>query len=234
MIDFGTINFLTGKTASGKSTIIDAMQLVLLGDTNGNFFNKAANEKSVRTLRSYLYGENGDDGETGFRYLRQGPFTSYVALEIEDTEKNKKQLIGIGADCHEDLNYDTQWFVVHNHGIPPTAFINPKTRVPYRITELKRYFSSQDGKWNVEFCQSNKRYRDVTLSVFGNIKEKYRVLLKKSVPFTPITDIEKFITESVCDVRNEIQVEEMQADIREYKSLEDDADRTEVRINALN
>lgn len=233
MIDFGTINFLTGKTASGKSTIIDAMQLVLLGDTNGNFFNKAANEKSVRTLRSYLYGENGDDGETGFRYLRQGPFTSYVALEIEDTEKNKKQLIGIGADCHEDLNYDTQWFVVHNHGIPPTAFINPKTRVPYRITELKRYFGSQDGKWSVEFCQSNKRYRDVTLSVFGNIKEKYRLLLKKSVPFTPITDIEKFITESVCDVRNEIQVEEMQADIREYKSLEDDADRTEVRINAL-
>lgn len=233
LIDFGMINFLTGKTASGKSTIIDALQLVLLGETSGNFFNKAANEKSVRTLRSYLYGENGDNGDTGFNYLREGPFSSYVVLEIEDTEKEKMQMIGIGADCHEDLNFDTQWFVVHNHGIPETNFIKPKTETPYRITELKKYFSSQPGKWNVEFCQSNKRYRDVTLAVFGNIKDKYRTLLKKSVPFSPITDIEKFITESICDVKNEIHVEEMQSDIRQYKSLQDDIDRTEKRVAAL-
>ena len=54
LIDFEMINFLTGKTAAGKSTIIDALQLVLLGDTDGNFFNKAANSRSARTLKSYL------------------------------------------------------------------------------------------------------------------------------------------------------------------------------------
>ena len=43
-IDFERINFLTGKTGSGKSVIVDALQLVLLGDTSGRFFNKAANE----------------------------------------------------------------------------------------------------------------------------------------------------------------------------------------------
>ena len=32
MIDFGTINFLTGKNTVGKSTIIDALQIVLLGE----------------------------------------------------------------------------------------------------------------------------------------------------------------------------------------------------------
>ena len=37
VIDFSQINFLTGKNGSGKSTIIDAMQLVLLGDTSGYF-----------------------------------------------------------------------------------------------------------------------------------------------------------------------------------------------------
>ena len=42
LIEFENINFLTGKTAAGKSTIIDALQLVLLGDTNGNFFNKTS------------------------------------------------------------------------------------------------------------------------------------------------------------------------------------------------
>ena len=106
LIEFGNLNFLTGNTASGKSTIIDALQLVLLGDTNGNFFNKAANDKSVRTLKSYLFGENGDDGETGFRYLRPCTFTSYVILEFEDTEKEQPFLAGIVCDCYEDLHYD--------------------------------------------------------------------------------------------------------------------------------
>ena len=40
------VNFLTGQNAAGKSTLIDAMQVVLLGDTSGRTFNKAANEKS--------------------------------------------------------------------------------------------------------------------------------------------------------------------------------------------
>ena len=91
MIEFEMINFLTGKTAAGKSTIIDALQLVLLGDTGGGFFNKAANEKSARTLKSYLFGEMGDDGATGFRYLRNERFSSYVALELR-IRRSKKTL----------------------------------------------------------------------------------------------------------------------------------------------
>ena len=55
------VNFLTGQNAAGKSTLIDAMQVVLLGDTSGRTFNKAANEKSGRTLKGYLKGEIGDD-----------------------------------------------------------------------------------------------------------------------------------------------------------------------------
>ena len=51
------INFFTGHSGSGKSTIIDAMQLVLYADSNGkNFFNKAAKEDSDRSLMEYLRG----------------------------------------------------------------------------------------------------------------------------------------------------------------------------------
>lgn len=38
LIDFDMINFLTGKTAAGKSTIIDALQLVILGDSKRVLF----------------------------------------------------------------------------------------------------------------------------------------------------------------------------------------------------
>lgn len=236
IIDFEMINFLTGKTAAGKSTIIDALQLVLLGDTDGNFFNKAANQKSARTLKSYLYGELGDDGEAGFHYLRENQrFTSYVALEFYDTQKKTYFVAGIVCDCFKDQNFDRKWFVINGHGLPDGMFINGKTNTPYTIQELTSFFKQQYGRKNAayEFYETNKRYQDVTLGKFGQIKPKYRMLLKKAVPFSPISDITQFITESICDVRSDISVDQMQTDIRLYKQLERDAESTQDRIKAL-
>jgi len=50
------INFITGETGAGKSTILDALQLIILGDLKGHYFNKAANENSQRKLIEYLRG----------------------------------------------------------------------------------------------------------------------------------------------------------------------------------
>jgi len=232
-IDFGGINFLTGKTGSGKSVIVDALQLVLLGETNGRFFNKAANEKSARTLKSYLFGENGDDGETGFHYLRKGPFTSYVVLEFEDTVKNYCFLAGFVADCYEDSNYDYKWFVCDKTKLPENMFTDEKTKIPYTIRQLKTWMKKNSSK-RFELIDTNKRFQEVMLAKYGSVKRKYLTLLRKAVPFTPVTDIEQFITESVCDVKNNIEVEQMQSDIRQYKNLETDAVRTQERIQALN
>ena len=45
------INFFTGHSGSGKSTVIDAIQIVLYANTDGRgFFNKAAADDSDRTL----------------------------------------------------------------------------------------------------------------------------------------------------------------------------------------
>lgn len=51
LIEVGDVNFLTGRNGAGKSTVIDALQIVLLGETNARNFNLAANERSQRTAR---------------------------------------------------------------------------------------------------------------------------------------------------------------------------------------
>ena len=71
-LDLGVINFLTGKNASGKTTIIDALQLIMLGDTTGHSFNKSASDKSSRTLNGYLRCEIGNDENGNISYLRKG------------------------------------------------------------------------------------------------------------------------------------------------------------------
>lgn len=236
VIEFDNINFLTGKTAAGKSTIIDALQLVLLGDTSGSFFNKAANQKSTRTLKSYLFGEKGDDGDTGFRYLRDGRFTSYVVFEFEDTDRKRMFTSGIVCDCYKDQSFDYKWFIIHNNGFPTNLFIDEKSRIPYDIRSLRAFLAewlrSKKGT-EFEFIDTNKRYQEITLAKFGQVKDKYRTLLKKAVPFTPIADIEQFITESICEVKNKIDIEQMQSDIRQYKNLEQDALNTQERIRRL-
>ena len=106
MIEFSNINFLTGKNGSGKSTIIDALQLLLLGDTRGNFFNKAANDRTERTLEGYLRGEIGDDGDTGYKYLRSGKFSSYIVCEFYDTVTRKNFCIGVVFDVYNESGFE--------------------------------------------------------------------------------------------------------------------------------
>ena len=63
-VDIENITFLTGANGTGKSTIIDALQTVLLGDTTGRNFNKAANEKTGRTIfTGRLFGRRKKKGK---------------------------------------------------------------------------------------------------------------------------------------------------------------------------
>ncbi len=229
-IEFENINFLTGKNAAGKSTMIDAMQLLLLGDTSGYFFNKAANEKSARNLKGYLRGEVGDDGDVGFNYLRDGRFTSYIACEFYDHLKDNYFTLGVVFDCYEDGDHDHRFFVL-NDTIPDNGFV--VEGVPMSYKDLRNYFNKNYSKRKFDFPDSNRRYQDILKGKLGGVKNKYFSLFKKAVPFSPIIDIETFITEYICDVRGPVDISFMQQNIRYYKRLEQDAELMEERISAL-
>ena len=92
IIEVGDVNFLTGKNGAGKSTVIDALQIVLLGETNARNFNQAANEKSQRTLDGYLradmdenspYSRRGKDFRTMWRAAALSRVSFLIAAVME-------------------------------------------------------------------------------------------------------------------------------------------------------
>jgi uncharacterized protein YPO0396 len=228
--DIDQVNFLTGQNAAGKSTLIDAMQVVLLGDTSGRQFNKAASEKAGRTLKGYLKGEIGDDGEGSYRYLRNGRFSSYIALQWYDDVNDKYFTTGIVFDVYEDSSEEHHFFILEDK-IPENNFV--VLQVPMSYKQLNEYFSKNYAPSEFYFADSNAQYQSRIKDEFGGIKDKYFSLFKKAVSFTPITNIEQFLTEYVCDVPSEINVESMRNNIQQYKRLEIEASNMKQKITRL-
>ena len=229
LIEIGNINFLTGKNAVGKSTIVDAIQLVVLGDTRGTSFNKAASEKSGRTVISYLKGEVGSDNEGNKKYLREGDFASYVALEFYDDVNNIPFVIGLQFDVSGDKLYSHQF--IYDGTIPEQCFVANNKAMEYKT--FKDYVSL--AYKNVIFPESLTSYKEEMRKKLGQLSQRFFALFKKAVPFQPIYDIRKFITEFVCDVKYDIKsdLEKMQENVRNYTSLEVEAKTIESKIYFL-
>lgn len=229
IIEFGDLNFLTGKNASGKSTIIDALQLILLGDTSGSFFNKAASGRGNRTLKGYLLGELGDDEDSGFRYLRSGRFTSYIALEFHDREKNRYFTVGCCFDIYAENDISRLFFLydgkMHTHG-----FLNDTT--PMDITSLRTYLKG-NYKSHYETTDVGRDFRTKLYGKLGGLRDRFAGLLKKAVSFNPNIDIQQFISDFVCDNQQTVDISHMQENIRSYKRLEYEAAILQERIALL-
>jgi len=226
IIEVDTINFLTGKNASGKSTIIDALQIVLLGELNSRNFNKAANESSQRTLDGYLRADMDDNNP---KSRRGRDFSSYIACQFADEKTGMQFVVGIVFDCQSDGGKREQFFI-YNGIIPENCYIENNHAMD--IASLRSYLKSVSGAGEI-FYDSAKRYREDLLAKWNVHNEQVCRMLKKAVSFKPIVNIEKFITENICDIPDKPDIESMQQNIRDYKRHEMLASHQEEKLGVL-
>lgn len=219
LVEFDQLNFLTGQNASGKSTLIDALQLVLLGDFSGSFFNKSAGGRTNRNLKGYLMGELGDDEQSGFRYLRDGRFTSYIVLEFHDEEKDRDFTAGAVFDVYAESDIQKMFFS-YEGPLDEGGFL--RDQVPMDITRL-RGFLRQEYDGNFDTTDTGKTFREKLYGRLGGLKGRFGALLKKAVSFNPDVDLQKFITEFVCDDQLPVDISHMQENIRSYRQLEEES-----------
>lgn len=117
------INFFTGHSGSGKSTVIDAMQIVLYANTDGRgFFNKAAADDSDRSLIEYLRGMVNIGEDNSFSYLRNANFSSTIVLELRRTDTGECQCVGVVFDVETASNEISRMFFWHRGPIPDHAY----------------------------------------------------------------------------------------------------------------
>lgn len=232
LIELDQINFLTGKTGVGKTTIIDALQVVLLGDTNARrFFNKAANEKSERTLEGYLAGEYGEDGDRSSRCLRQGRFTSIIACEFHETENDRIFTAGSVFDSFDIGKWTNQWFL-YGDKIPDHHFIK-NDNTPMDIGEFKSWIRHLPAKTRYQLPASNQQYQNQLAAYLGGLRKNYFSLFRRAVAFTPIQDITTFITDYICDADRSIDIHELKENLRHYRRLEMQAIQIREQVQHL-
>ena len=226
LIEVDNINFLTGKNGAGKSTIVDALQIIFLGELNSRNFNKAANDKSERTLQKYL---RADMDENNPRSRNGKDFSTYIACEFFDDLKQESFTIGITFECRADGSEQHRFFIFDAE-LPANLFVVDKQAMD--ISSLRIFFKNTYGS-RAKIYDSNGAYKDDLVSKWNIHDQQIFRIFKRAVSFKPITDVEKFITENICDLRQKPDIVSMQQNIHNYKEQERLAQRQEQKLAAL-
>ena len=222
---------ITGSNKAGKSTLIDALQVVIIANMKKIKFNSAAfDEKTERTLKGYLRGRTGTEGKMNYQRGEDADFSSYIVLEITRTSTAKPYLIGVVFDYRSDAGEeDHVFFKIDEHPLEDDLFLDhtyPRNRQDFflnlktRGISFKQYRNDLEGYWG-----------DLR-QLFGGVKESFFSLFSKGISFKPITNLRKFVYDYILEERP-VDVDTMRDYVDRYRQMENEIMHTESEIEAL-
>jgi uncharacterized protein YPO0396 len=216
--------YLAGHNGSGKSSVLDAIQLVIVADLGRLHFNRLADEHSDRTLDSYVRGKLGEN-----RWLRDFDTVGYVALEFATPDR--KTVVTAGA-CIEASPKEpaVRAYFLLSEPLDPNLFV-PDGKSGLSRRDLKKLLKSR-SKANV-YDPDVESYQQDLLTRLGNLNpHSFYELFLRALHFRPEPNISRFVEQWVLgdkriDTQNLVAVRERLAD------LQQDAQRVAKRLEAL-
>lgn len=233
------VNLFSGKSGSGKSTVMDAIQVILYGSFSPSFLNKAADDaKNRRSVLSYLRGEQKDGSAN-----REGcDFCSVIALEIMDTGSNTATCIGIAFEVRKN-DSEIKKFVYFSHSgnMPESGYVteNGFCYSNKDIRKLVKERSQNDtgrGKGDVNRIYASKEaYLGALYDVIlGYIDQNRFITMEKSAIALKMTNgTAQFIRDYMFPKSDSGTIETISEQLDAYRQIKDKIEDMRRRIELL-
>ena len=232
------VNLFSGKSGSGKSTVMDAIQVVLYGSVSANFLNKAADDsKNKRSVLSYLRGAQKDGSAN-----RAGmDFCSQIVMEIEDTGTHITTCIGVAFEVGKnDTELRRYNFFSHSGKIPEDEYLCDG--VPYTIDRIRKLAKERSvsvdnrGHGDVNRVYPSKEAYLNTLYevIFGYVEQGRMITMEKSAIALRMTSgTGQFIRDYMFPKSRENTVAVISEQLGAYREIRERVEDLEKRIEML-
>lgn len=233
------VNLFSGKSGSGKSTVMDAIQVILYGSFSPSFLNKAADDaKNCRSVLSYLRGEQKD----GSANRKDCDFCSVIALEIEDTGTHITTCIGIAFEVRKS-DSEIKKFVYFSHsGKMPESEYLTEQGVCYSNQEIKKLVSARTksddnrGKGEVNRIYGSKEAYLGTLYdvILGYIDQNRFITMEKSAIALKMTNgTGQFIRDYMFPKNTSNTIATISEQLDSYRQIKEKIEDLRKRIELL-
>jgi uncharacterized protein YPO0396 len=215
--------YLAGHNGSGKSSVLDAIQVVLVANQKRIHFNSSAQDSSERNLDTYVRGKIGED-----RWLRPGRAVAYVALEFADQLRQQVVTVGVCIEAEPGRTSERTFFI-----LPAPLDVelftpqkNPLNRRDLRRALRERFPSKTTSYDHVEEYQTDLRDR------LGGLNERFFDLFLRALHFKPIPNINGFVEQWLLE-KKDLKLDTLRLVRERLQDLRVEAERVERRLARL-
>ncbi len=222
---------LAGVTGSGKSILMDLIQLVLVGDQRLIRFNQSATgDRSDRSLKGYCLGDTKEEENGVTQYMRQSAI-SYVALEFTWPTGKKIETWGLrveftsAAEAHGKL---TPFYIPES--LNRSDFLDAEKR-PLDYHAFKALTESTSGRIYPEGIEAY--LRDMAQPGHLNYdRNVLRSLLPTAMSFTFLKSFNDFARQFILSA-DKLDVADVTSSYRTFQRYERDLNELNDQFEKL-
>ena len=233
------VNLFSGKSGSGKSSVMDAMQVVLYGSVGNDFLNRAADDSAnKRSVLSYLRGEQKD----GTANRENQDFYAHIVLEIQDTGRKSYTCIGAVFEVGKnDMDLKRFRFFSHAGKIPEDEYVTV-SGIPYSIAQIQKLVhereQSEDAKsrGNINrIYPSREAYLNIVNDIiFGYVDAgRFKTMQKSAIALRMTKGTSQFIKDYMFPKSKEDTITAISEQLAAYREIKERVEDLEKQITLL-